>query len=152
MHSSLYKEQQNSQNRTFEWPWYSWSSSGLAAKHQIGSLLPLLEMKPAHYKKKALCLSKSTQGELRHSADFWLLVISIYGLWILSQLTIFLTPNKWHICKEGHAGNKKRQHRSLLVFSEPPGLPSAGYWSGCFHTALGWCQGRSYGFLCNVWK
>jgi hypothetical protein len=32
-------------------------------------------------------------------------------------------PNKWHICKEGKAGNEKRQ---LLVFSEPPSLPSAG--------------------------
>jgi hypothetical protein len=32
-------------------------------------------------------------------------------------------PNKWHICKEGKAGNEKRQ---LLVFPEPPSLPSAG--------------------------
>jgi hypothetical protein len=43
-------------------------------------------------------------------------------------------PNKWHICKEGKEGNKKKQ---LLVFSELPSLPSAGSRPGCFHTSLG---------------
>jgi hypothetical protein len=43
-------------------------------------------------------------------------------------------PNKWHICKEGQAGNEKRQ---LLVFSELPTLPSAGSRPSCFHTSLG---------------
>jgi hypothetical protein len=34
-------------------------------------------------------------------------------------------PNKWQLCKdgqEGKAGNKKRQRRGLLVFSELPDL------------------------------
>jgi hypothetical protein len=39
------------------------------------------------------------------------------------QDTRIRMPNKWHICKEGQAGNKKRQ---LLVSSELPRLPSAG--------------------------
>jgi hypothetical protein len=30
------------------------------------------------------------------------------------------------MCKEGKAGDKKRQRRGLLVFSELPSLPSAG--------------------------
>jgi hypothetical protein len=51
-------------------------------------------------------------------------------------------PNKWHICKEGKAGNKKRQSRGLLVFSELPSLLSAGSRPGCFHTSLG-CKPRS---------
>jgi hypothetical protein len=51
-------------------------------------------------------------------------------------------PNKWHIFKEGQAGNKNRQHRGLLVFSELPSLPSAGSRPGCFHTSLG-CKPRS---------
>jgi hypothetical protein len=51
-------------------------------------------------------------------------------------------PNKWHICKEGEAGNKNRQRRDLLVLSELPILPSAGSRSGCFHTSLG-CKPRS---------
>jgi hypothetical protein len=29
-------------------------------------------------------------------------------------------PNKWHMLKEGQAGNNKRQCRGLLVFSEHP--------------------------------
>jgi hypothetical protein len=48
-------------------------------------------------------------------------------------------PNRWHICKEGQAGNKNRQ---LLVFHELTSLPSAGSRSGCFHTSLG-CEPRS---------
>jgi hypothetical protein len=48
-------------------------------------------------------------------------------------------PNKWHICKEGKAGNKNRQ---LLVFSELPSLPSTGSRQGYFHTSLG-CKPRS---------
>jgi hypothetical protein len=52
-------------------------------------------------------------------------------------------PNKWHMCKEGKAGNKKRQRRGLLVFSELPCLPSAGSRPGCFHTSLG-CEPRSF--------
>jgi hypothetical protein len=48
-------------------------------------------------------------------------------------------PNKWHICKDGRAGNKKRK---LLVFSELPSLLSAGSRPGCFHTSLG-CTPRS---------
>jgi hypothetical protein len=48
-------------------------------------------------------------------------------------------PNKWNICKEGQAGNKKRQS---LVFSELPSLPSAGSRPGCFQTSLG-CELRS---------
>jgi hypothetical protein len=51
-------------------------------------------------------------------------------------------PNKWHIYKEGQAGNKIRQRRGLLVFSELPSLPSAGSRPGCFHTSLG-CEPRS---------
>jgi hypothetical protein len=47
--------------------------------------------------------------------------------------------NKWHICKEGKAGNNKRQ---LLVFTELPSIPSAGSRPGCFHTSLG-CEPRS---------
>jgi hypothetical protein len=35
-------------------------------------------------------------------------------------------PNKWHICKEGQAGNNKKQRRGLLVFSELPRIPLAG--------------------------
>jgi hypothetical protein len=46
-------------------------------------------------------------------------------------------PSKWHICKQGQAGNKNRQRRGLLVFSELPSLPSAGSRPGCFHTSLG---------------
>jgi hypothetical protein len=48
-------------------------------------------------------------------------------------------PNKWHMCKEGQDGNKKRQRHGLLVFFflELPGLSSAGSRSGCFHTSLG---------------
>jgi hypothetical protein len=55
------------------------------------------------------------------------------------QDTRLRMPNKWHICKEGKAGNEKRQ---LLVFSELPSLPSAGSRPGCFHTSLG-CEPRS---------
>jgi hypothetical protein len=55
------------------------------------------------------------------------------------QDTRLRMPNKWHICKEGKAGNKKRQ---VLVFSELPSLPSAGSRPGCFHTSLG-CEPRS---------
>jgi hypothetical protein len=51
-------------------------------------------------------------------------------------------PNKWLICKEGQAGNQKRQRCGLLVFSELPSLPPAGSRSGCFHTSLG-CKPRS---------
>jgi hypothetical protein len=51
-------------------------------------------------------------------------------------------PNKWRICKEGQAGNTKRQRRSLLVFYELPSLPSAGSRSGCLHTSLS-CKPRS---------
>jgi hypothetical protein len=52
------------------------------------------------------------------------------------------TTNKWYICKEGKAGNKKSQRRGLLVFSELPSLPSAGSRPGYFHTSLG-CKLRS---------
>jgi hypothetical protein len=55
------------------------------------------------------------------------------------QDTRLRMPNKWHVCREGQAGNKKRQS---LVFSELPGLPSAGSRPGCFHTSLG-CEPRS---------
>jgi hypothetical protein len=55
------------------------------------------------------------------------------------QDTRLRMPNKWHICKEGQAGNKSRQ---LLVFSELPSLPSAGSRPGSFHTSLG-CMPRS---------
>jgi hypothetical protein len=48
-------------------------------------------------------------------------------------------PSKWHICKDGQAGNKKRQS---LMFSELPSLLSAGSRPGCFHTSLG-CEPRS---------
>jgi hypothetical protein len=48
-------------------------------------------------------------------------------------------PSKWHICKEGQAGNKNRQ---FLMFSELPSLPSAGSRPGCFHTSLV-CEPRS---------
>jgi hypothetical protein len=48
-------------------------------------------------------------------------------------------PNKWHIFKDGKAGNKKMQ---LLVFNELPSLPSAGSRPGCSHTSLG-CEPRS---------
>jgi hypothetical protein len=51
-------------------------------------------------------------------------------------------PSKWHMFKEGQAGNKKRQRRGLLVFSELSSLPSAGSRTGCFHTSLG-CKPRS---------
>jgi hypothetical protein len=51
-------------------------------------------------------------------------------------------PNKWHMCKQSQAGNKKRQRRGLLVFIKLPSLPSAGSRSGCFHTSLG-CKPRS---------
>jgi hypothetical protein len=51
-------------------------------------------------------------------------------------------PNKWHICKEGQAGNKNRQRRGLLMIFELPSLPSAGSRPGCFHTFLG-CKPRS---------
>jgi hypothetical protein len=52
-------------------------------------------------------------------------------------------PNKWRVCKDGQAGNKKRQRRGLLVLSEPPRLPSAGRRPDCFHTFLG-CKPRSF--------
>jgi hypothetical protein len=55
------------------------------------------------------------------------------------QDTRLRMPIKWHICKEGQAGNKKRQ---LLVFFELPSLPSAGSRPGCFHNSLG-CEPRS---------
>jgi hypothetical protein len=55
------------------------------------------------------------------------------------QETRLRMPNKWHICKEGQAGNKSRQ---WLVFSELPRLPSAGSRPGCFHTSLA-CKPRS---------
>jgi hypothetical protein len=55
------------------------------------------------------------------------------------QDTRLRMPIKWHICKEGQAGNKKRQ---LVVFSKLPSLPSAGSRSSCFHTSLG-CEPRS---------
>jgi hypothetical protein len=54
-----------------------------------------------------------------------------------SQVTGLRTPNKLQICKEGQAGNKKRQRRRLLVFSELPSLLSAVSRPGCFHTSLG---------------
>jgi hypothetical protein len=57
-----------------------------------------------------------------------------------SQDTRLRMPDKWHICKEGQAVNKKRQRRGLLVISELPSLPSAGSRSGCFHTSLGFKQ------------
>jgi hypothetical protein len=55
--------------------------------------------------------------------------------------------NMWHICKEGQEGNKKRQHRGSLVFSELPSLPSAG--SRLAVSILPWVgsRGRLYGFL-----
>jgi hypothetical protein len=59
-------------------------------------------------------------------------------------------PNKWHMCKEGKTGNKKRQRRGLLVFSELPSLPSAGSRPGCFHTSLG-CEPRSLIRVSLVW-
>jgi hypothetical protein len=55
------------------------------------------------------------------------------------QDTRLRMPNKWHICREGQAGNKNRQ---LLVFSELPSLPSADSQPGFFHTSLG-CEPRS---------
>jgi hypothetical protein len=72
------------------------------------------------------------------------------------QNTGFRMPNKWHICKEGQEGNKNRQRRGLLVFSEVPSLSSAGSRPGCFHTSLG-CELRSLirvslGVLCHAGK
>jgi hypothetical protein len=58
------------------------------------------------------------------------------------QGTRLRMPNKWHIFKEGQAGNKKRQRCGLPVFSELPSLPSAGSRPGCFHISLG-CEPRS---------
>jgi hypothetical protein len=55
------------------------------------------------------------------------------------QDTTLRMPNKWRICKERQAGNKKRQ---LLVFSELPSLSSAGSRPGCFHISLD-CEPRS---------
>jgi hypothetical protein len=51
------------------------------------------------------------------------------------------------MCKEGQAGNKKKQRRGLLVFYELPSLPSAGSQSGCFSIPWVVSRGRSYGFL-----
>jgi hypothetical protein len=67
-------------------------------------------------------------------------------------------PNNWHICKEGQAGNKKRQRRGLLVFSELPSLPSAGSRSDCFHNFLSctnfdkriWLSSAAFGALKNI--
>jgi hypothetical protein len=42
------------------------------------------------------------------------------------QDTRLQMPNKWHIFKDGQAGNNKKQRRGLLVFSELPCLSSAG--------------------------
>jgi hypothetical protein len=39
--------------------------------------------------------------------------------------------------KKCRLGNKSRQRRGLLVFSELTSLPSVGSRSGCFHTSLG---------------
>jgi hypothetical protein len=39
--------------------------------------------------------------------------------------------------QKGPSRQQKRQSRGLLVFSEPPCLPSAGSRSGSFHTSLG---------------
>jgi hypothetical protein len=63
------------------------------------------------------------------------------------QVTKLRMPNKWHICKEGQAGNKNRHRRGLLVFSERPSLPSASSRPGC--SILSWIvtRGRSYGFI-----
>jgi hypothetical protein len=63
------------------------------------------------------------------------------------QDTRLRMPNKWHMYKEGKAGNKKRH---LLVFSELPSLPSAGSRPGCFHSSLWVSRGHSYGLLWAV--
>jgi hypothetical protein len=43
------------------------------------------------------------------------------------QVTNLRLPRKWHVLKEGQEGNdNKQQRRGLLVFFEPPSLPSAG--------------------------
>jgi hypothetical protein len=64
-----------------------------------------------------------------------------------SQVTRLRMPNKWHICKDGQAGNKKRQRRGLLVFSELPSLPSPA--ADRAVSILTWVvsRGRSYGLL-----
>jgi hypothetical protein len=51
--------------------------------------------------------------------------------------------HKWHVSKEGQRNQQKRQRRGSLVFSEVPGLPSAGSKSNWFLTF----QGHIYGLL-----
>jgi hypothetical protein len=66
---------------------------------------------------------------------------------VQNQDTWLLMPNRWHICKEGHAGNKKRKCRGLLVISELPSLP----WPAADRAVsiLPWVisRGRSYEVL-----
>jgi hypothetical protein len=75
-------------------------------------------------------MSASTGQQVKSSQVKWQVQV---------QDTRLRMPNKWHIGKEGQAGNKTRK---LLVFSELPSLPSAGSRPGCFHTSLG-CEPRS---------
>jgi hypothetical protein len=58
-----------------------------------------------------------------------------------SHVTDLRMPNKWHICKEGQGGNKKKTTPQLAFFSELPSFTWAGSRSGCFHTSLG-CKPR----------
>jgi hypothetical protein len=57
-------------------------------------------------------------------------------------VTCFQMQDKWRLRKEGQAGNKTDNAAVCLLFSDLPGLPSAGSQSGCFHTFLG-CKTRS---------
>jgi hypothetical protein len=44
-----------------------------------------------------------------------------------SQINMLQRPSKWHICKEGQAGNKKKsQRRGSILFYELPSRPSSG--------------------------
>jgi hypothetical protein len=41
-----------------------------------------------------------------------------------NQVTNLRMPSKWHICKEGQAGNKKRQRRGRVAYTGLSGLVS----------------------------
>jgi hypothetical protein len=49
---------------------------------------------------------------------------------------------KWHVWKEGEAGNEKIQRQNLLGFSTLLSFSSAGSQSVCLHSSLG-CKPRS---------